>query len=329
MMSVFLRILIVLVVSVVPYTINAQVLSVSGVEQLTITGGTMFHAEGLTLTPDMPFTLSGIHLQRTHTVSNNTLNTHVRRVYKFNIPSGSYSGSVKINYADDELNGLNESHLQVNVHNGNTWHNFPSSLNDHIGNSVHSSTFTVSGLHEITLAASYDALPVEWHSFTAVRQGKKVRLHWATDREINTAAYEIQHSTDGVNWFTIGTTPASGNSSTLTQYEFLHQFPSPGLNFYRIRQTDMDGRYSHSEVRSVWLEKAVPGIIVTGNPVINETLLFQLNGNALWIYLTTVDGKILYRGYRQPGLHQISMTGFAKGVYILQCTAGTVKVLLQ
>ena len=72
---------------------------------------------------------------------------------------------------------------------------------------------------------SYSFSPISINSFTlisfqAALNEAGVVLNWSTSNEVNTATFEIQRSTDAINFSTIGTKAAAGNSSAVINYTF-------------------------------------------------------------------------------------------------------------
>ena len=98
-------------------------------------------------------------------------------------------------------------------------------------------------------------LPVELTKFDAKRNQNKVYLNWATATELNNDHFEIQHSADGSDYITIGQLKGNGTTSVGASYNFEHLNPSVGINYYRLKQVDVDGKYEYSPIRSVLFGK--------------------------------------------------------------------------
>jgi hypothetical protein len=64
---------------------------------------------------------------------------------------------------------------------------------------------------------------------------------WETETESNCKEFEVQHSTDSVNWKSIGIVTGSGDSVTLKRYTLQHNGLVVGRNFYRLWQVDFNG----------------------------------------------------------------------------------------
>ena len=86
--------------------------------------------------------------------------------------------------------------------------------------------------------------------------------------EKNSAYFAVQRSANGSSFTDIGRVEAQGNSSTRHEYTMLDNSPLAGLNYYRLRQVDVDGTASFSPVRTVRFkgEIAAPMLLAYPNP---------------------------------------------------------------
>ena len=308
---------------------QSQLLKVSSGSGLTILGGTIFSVDSLTLIPSADFTLSNTTLSKSATAIHTPINTYISRVYQFSGISNPYSGSVQINYTDGaELNGITENALTLNIYNGTSWNAYTATTRDAINNFVFTSGLNAVTINELTLADASYPLPLVWLSFTATKQGSKVLLQWATGQEQNTWNFMVQHSSDGIKWVNIGTLPAAGSRSSASNYIYVHTSPVTGNNYYRILQTDIDYRYSYSEVRTVMFTKADIPFTIIGNPVTNGLLTVKIN-TATNLALYTIDGKLVWLEQVNAGIQNIDVSRYAKGTYLIKIDSKTQKIEIQ
>jgi hypothetical protein len=96
-----------------------------------------------------------------------------------------------------------------------------------------------------------NTLPIQLVSFKAFVDGNKVGLSWTTSSEINNEYFTVERSSDGVHFEELLHKSGAGNSTvTLNYYDFDNN-PLPGYNYYRLRQTDFDGKSTLSIIRAV------------------------------------------------------------------------------
>ncbi|MEO0731630.1 MAG: hypothetical protein AAFZ52_02265, partial [Bacteroidota bacterium] len=157
------------------------------------------------------------------------------------------------------------------------------------------------------------ALPVTWASFTIQPEGKgAARLNWATAREENTATFVVEHAVNGRDFRRVGALAAAGESAQTTGYTFLHRGLATGRHFYRLRQMDLDGAFTFSEVRQLTLAAGETELRAYPNPV--NDLLRLTTTEAVPYRILDAYGREVRRGiYRQA----IGLTALPPGTYYL------------
>lgn len=100
-----------------------------------------------------------------------------------------------------------------------------------------------------------ETLPIELTSFTARPENFGVILRWTTASERNNAYFEVERSTDLINFEPIARVAGAGNSFQTLDYEAFDSDPHMGTSYYRLRQVDGDGSESWSEVESVYISR--------------------------------------------------------------------------
>lgn len=94
-------------------------------------------------------------------------------------------------------------------------------------------------------------LPVRLLAFSATPASSKVRVEWTTASEQDNAYFTVERGRTPLDLTAIGTVDGAGTSHALLQYVFYDSDPLPGLSYYRLKQTDLDGTVSYSEVAPV------------------------------------------------------------------------------
>ncbi|MEP7169166.1 MAG: T9SS type A sorting domain-containing protein [Bacteroidota bacterium] len=119
-------------------------------------------------------------------------------------------------------------------------------------------TLNVSGGKTGTIALSplnpYSSggdLLVELLRFNETVKEGKVQLTWATSAEINNDYFTIEKSTDGIHFSSYGKIEGAGNTTTVQEYSFDDLHPSEGLNYYRLKQTEFNGRAEYFKIISI------------------------------------------------------------------------------
>jgi len=125
---------------------------------------------------------------------------------------------------------------------------------------------TVIGLSNWT-GVTTGTLPIIFSQPLEAKQAKRTtRLTWSVANQTNNDKYIIEHSLNGRDFVNIGEIKGDGNNTAEQHYEYTHGTPSIGINYYRIKQIDFDGKYSYSNVAHVQYKGNGEGIKVYPNP---------------------------------------------------------------
>lgn len=125
-------------------------------------------------------------------------------------------------------------------------------------------------LYNYALGLSTTSLAVEQTSFTVQAKNKRIYLDWRTTAEMNNKGFEIEHSMNGSQWENIGFVKGNGDSRHLSSYQFVHQSPAEGVNYYRLKQLDNAGGYEYSIIKKIDLVSTDNQLFIYPNPVEGE-----------------------------------------------------------
>lgn len=102
-------------------------------------------------------------------------------------------------------------------------------------------------------------------TLTGALNGNDVSLNWKTLTETNTKSFEIERSTDGINYVKVGEKTAAGNSVSEISYSSVDPNMNVPVYYYRLRMVDFDGRFAYSNVAIV-RKSMIKGIKTFPNP---------------------------------------------------------------
>jgi PKD repeat protein len=140
---------------------------------------------------------------------------------------------------------------------------------------------------------SLGSLPVEWLIFNGENAEEGNILRWKTAKEVNNEQFVVERSTDGASFTDIGRVVAEKNVQDQHNYQFMDIHPVFGKQYYRIRQIDIDGQFSHSNTielvraeNDITLslypnpaEKEVTMVVNTLKEIIADWQLYTSTGN--------------------------------------------------
>jgi hypothetical protein len=166
------------------------------------------------------------------------------------------------------------------------------------------------------------ATPVTLIDFKGVLQNSYAVLSWSTASEKDNAGFIIQRSTDGIHFDSIGFVNGNGNSSSIHNYIFTDKILQPGIVYYQLVQTDVDGSKTKSNIIS--LNSEDNSILLYPNPYTNFTTL-RVNGSygKVSVKILSVTGIMVFSADNYFTNEDINLgADLADGVYILQMSDG-------
>jgi M6 family metalloprotease-like protein len=172
-------------------------------------------------------------------------------------------------------------------------------------------------------AADYNApLPVELISFDGKLEGDKARLFWVTASETNNDYFTVEKSTDGINWTVLGFVDGAGSSNQILNYEFYDYTLVPGIQYYRLKQTDFNGSYGYSEIVNInYLLNDLGEIMLYPNPTDGEFNLFVKceTDEIITVRLMNAVGQLIWEKGLTAGIKQVfNIEDQPNGVYYLE-----------
>ncbi|HYO22887.1 MAG TPA: T9SS type A sorting domain-containing protein, partial [Flavisolibacter sp.] len=169
-------------------------------------------------------------------------------------------------------------------------------------------------------------LDVSLLSFNGKLQNERAVLNWSTTRESEAVAFEIERSTDGLNYFRIGAIAGHNNLIEATnQYRFTDSARLTGKTFYRVAMHTASGRRTISHTVQLQGEKSIFEIFNMVNPF-TKSLSFDVtvgDGGMLDISILQAGGQqvkkksvLVYEGVNNILLD--ATNDLLPGIYILQ-----------
>ncbi|HEY0068086.1 MAG TPA: T9SS type A sorting domain-containing protein [Flavisolibacter sp.] len=185
----------------------------------------------------------------------------------------------------------------------------------------------------VRLLNSAIILPVSLTTFTAEKRGSSVQLTWQTASEISAGFFELERSADGVNFTSIGTVAASGNSSSVRNYSFTDAQPF-NTNFYRLRIINSDRSANYSRIVTVRFGSAGITLQAFPNPVKNSlNIQFTAPAGQVKLQVLDVSGRMMkmieLKSTGSALTTSIDMSGFRPGAYVIRMNEQSIRVVKE
>jgi hypothetical protein len=180
-----------------------------------------------------------------------------------------------------------------------------------------------------TINSSQTPLPIELVYFNVIPQNNRsVKLEWQTASEINNDFFTVERSLNGIDWEIIAKVNGAGNSNMMLTYSIVDQTPYFGISYYRLKQTDFDGQFEYSSIKSVNFKiTELNNVQIYPNPTNN---VFTVNGNPeelAEIKITNALGQevtnLIYITHENGSTLLIDLSNLSQGLYYVKTRTTT------
>lgn len=179
---------------------------------------------------------------------------------------------------------------------------------------------------------SQTPLPVEWLSFEAQPQyGQTVALTWRTAAETHNDFFTVERAHNGIDWRAVTTLTGAGSAADEHRYTAIDAQPLAGLSYYRIKQTDFDGRTTYSKIESVRLFPPQPtDVKIFPNPTKGLiTITSSTDALRQLALYNTLGQDITPAILIEEGARTLDLSGLKPGIYYLKTLTTTHKIYKQ
>ncbi|MEN7548188.1 T9SS type A sorting domain-containing protein [Rapidithrix thailandica] len=181
-------------------------------------------------------------------------------------------------------------------------------------------------------------LPITLLSFHVQQAQGKVVIDWTTASEINNEYFEVQRSQDGKTFTSIGQVQGSGTTDHLQAYQYTDHGPQIGWLYYRLKQTDFDGKSEYFHTAAVNYVAGEKRLEVYPNPVSGYQVQLKigyLEKASTLVQVVDFQGNVVfsqtYENRSQSYFdQQIQLPQhLAKGIYVVRLTNGTEQQMIK
>jgi hypothetical protein len=163
-------------------------------------------------------------------------------------------------------------------------------------------------------------LPVSFLSLKSKVSNGQVTLTFSTTSETNNDYFTVERSSDATHFDELATMDGAGNSNTEIQYDYTDVSPLSGTNYYRVKQTDFDGKYSYSDIISVQHQSAEGASKATF--ISNERLHINTSLSDYTVLIFNTAGQIMQTSQALSGDQDIRADNLANGMYFVKLVSG-------
>ncbi len=241
-------------------------------------------------------------------------------------PGGSFASVTPQWNAGEEINGFDPLHVYVAHYMGGTWTcEFDSSY--YAGPRLGTDPYTTME-DSITSFSPFAVgshgnfpLTIRMATISAVNVGARNKVEWKSVTEATGDVFELERSADGKMFTRIATVAANGKPSTYLQWD---ESPVQGVNYYRAKLMDANGRYSYSKVVSATVAGTNTFAIEAYPNPVHNTVSVKVNGMVSGkgsVVVTDVTGKVVGTVTTvENNSAELNVSHLANGMYLLKYT---------
>lgn len=160
-------------------------------------------------------------------------------------------------------------------------------------------------------------LPVTWGYFFISQQNGSIKLNWETIQESNNKSFDIEYASDNKAFSTIGSVAAT-NTNRAAFYTFTHTPLQSQVHKYRIKQIDLDGKFTYSSIKTVKdYNDSASNIQIGPNPFI-DNLTIRILDNKSEAFIYSITGKLLHKVTLFKGSNVVALSDLSSGTYIIK-----------
>ena len=269
------------------------------------------------------------------------------RSWNLQVSGGNGTGLVTLNFNFSDYNGTTpNATFQYSILYNATSGTFATGTNQLIttgtptvsGNIV---SFKVNaanlpnGYYTIIYSTTPIVLPVTLTGFQAEKQQDNALLGWSVSDGAGIDHFDVERSTDGAHFSTIGTVAAPDDHSLTENYTYTDMDPAKGTNYYRLGMIGASGIIGYSDIIPVSFDDAattaaaVP--VIYPNPVADVMYIHMtaVSTTATDVHIFTLQGQVVAALTSTANAHgvDVPVNNLRTGIYIVEINTGGKKYI--
>jgi hypothetical protein len=232
------------------------------------------------------------------------------------------NATLRLYYFDNELNGNVENTI-VMARSADNGARFTPQIVASRNTTDNFAEATGINAFSIWTLTSASILPIDLLYFKGFAKNGEHFLNWATTNERQNVGFDVERSANGSRFSKIGFVKSVGNGNAQQAYDFTDNAPLSGINYYRLKQHDANGKFTYSPV-IVLNQTDKKTLFVYPNPATNALTLVTNDAKTLPFSIANSLGQVVKAGIVSTTI-EVDVQSLAAGLYTLVCGSQTVR----
>ena len=176
-----------------------------------------------------------------------------------------------------------------------------------------------------TLVDNSDPLPIELVRFAGECADGKIEIRWSTFTETNNDFFTVERSNNGTDFEIVDVVEGAGNSNQPLSYTVTDELPYGGTSYYRLKNTDFNGKSEYSEVIVVTCGADANDFdFVNAYDVDQSEIVVEFTGAEnedykIMLYDASGRPALDFQGVAAEGMNKVRLPSgdLARGIYII------------
>jgi len=176
-----------------------------------------------------------------------------------------------------------------------------------------------------TLVDNSDPLPIELVRFAGECGDGSIELKWTTWTETNNDFFTVERSNNGTDFEVVDVIEGAGNSNQSITYNAIDNLPYGGTSYYRLKNTDFNGKHEYSEILAVTCGtdgndfNFVNAYDVDQTEIVVEFTAENNENYTVFLYDASGRRVLDFTGVAADGMNKVRLPAgdLARGIYII------------
>ena len=167
-----------------------------------------------------------------------------------------------------------------------------------------------------------NVMPVKWVGFNAeVGNKNQVLLSWEVSDQVDNKGFYVQYSKDQKNWDDVTFIDSKSSGGNNEKYSYIYTGLLSSENYFRLKQVDLDGKFSYSQIKSLRSTKQVNSVennvVIYPNPVRDIMNIINLESSNYTAKIVDMSGRVIKSFVMRNGQNQVDVASLKSGIYFI------------